>query len=76
MNVFLLHTVHLVAFHKALILLVNSGGTRAEGLNVVVQVPAQVLIKYCGHEVELFVIVFLHEKGKVANCGFICVFSV
>lgn len=71
-NECLLHTVHLVAFYKALILLVNGGGggTSAEGLNVVVQIPAQVLIKYCGHEMEFFVIVFLHEerreKGKVS----------
>ena len=54
--------MHLVAFHKALILLVNSGGSSGEGLNVFIQIPAKVLIKDCGHEVELFVVVFLHVK--------------
>lgn len=66
-----LHTVHLVAFHKALILLVNSGGSSGEGPNVFIQIPAQVLIKDCGHEVELFVIVFLH-KEKTDHRGGIC----
>lgn len=63
-DVYFLRTVHLVALHKALVLLVNSGGSSGEGPDVVIQIPTQILIKHCGHEVELFVVVFLHvEKG-------------
>lgn len=64
MNVCLLQTVHLVALYKALILLVNSGGSSGEGFNVVIQIPAQVFIKYCSQEVKLLVIVFLHRRRE------------
>ena len=76
-NVCLLHTMHLVAFYKGV---VNSDRTRYGSL-VLFQIPAQVLIKCCGHEVELFVIVLLHEekreikRGKVSNDGFIATFK-
>ena len=59
-----LHTVHLVALHKALVLLVNSGGSCGVGLNVVIQIPAQVFIKHCSQEVELFLVIFLHEEKR------------
>lgn len=61
---FLLLTIHLVALHEALILLVNNVGGTGEVVNVIVQVPAQILIKHCGQEVELFIIVPLHEGKK------------
>lgn len=67
----LLHTVHPVAFNKALVLLVDSRlpGSSGQGPNVVVQIPAQVLIKHSGQEVELFVIVFLHEEKREERGG-------
>lgn len=52
--------MHFVALHKALILLVNSGGSSGEGLDVVIQIPALIFIKYCSQEVKLFVVVFLY----------------
>lgn len=55
--------MHFVALHEALVLLFDSGRSSGEGSDVVVQIPAQVLIKHRGHEVELFVIVFLHEEA-------------
>lgn len=72
-----LHTVptmHFVALDEALILLVDSVGSSSESPNVVIEIPAQVLIKYSGHEVKLFIIVFLHEKrerwrGDVSDFG-------
>lgn len=60
-----LHTVptmHFVALDEALVLLVDSVGSSSP--NVVIKIPAQVLIKYSGHEVKLFIIVFLHEKRE------------
>lgn len=59
--------MHLVALHEALVLLVNSGGRSGERPNVVVQIPAQVLVKHRGHEVELFIIVFLQEQKRNRN---------
>lgn len=76
--------MHFVALHEALVLLFDSGRSSGEGSDVVVQIPAQVLIKHRGHEVELFVIVFLHEEagkknrhgtGKPALC-FVCTLSI
>lgn len=64
----LLQTVHLVALYEAFILLVNSGGSSGEGFNVVIQIPAQVFIKYCSQEVKLFVIVFLHRRRQTSKC--------
>lgn len=58
------HTVHLVALHKAFILLVNCAGSCSVGPDVVIQIPAQVFIKHCSQEVVLFIIVFLHQKKK------------
>lgn len=62
-----LHTVptmHFVALDEALVLLVDSVGSSSESPNVVIKIPAQVLIKYSSHEVKLFIIVFLHEKRE------------
>lgn len=59
-----LHTVHLVAFNEAFILLVNSGRRGGECPDVVIQIPAQVLIKHRGHQVEFFVKVFLGDRKK------------
>lgn len=56
------HTVHLVAFNEVLILFVNSAVSGGEGQNVFIQVPAQILIKHGGQEMELFIIVFLCKK--------------
>lgn len=52
-------TVHSVAFHEGLVLLVDGGRRSGECPDVVVQIPAQVLIKHCGQQVEFFVIVSL-----------------
>lgn len=64
MSLRLLHTMHLVAFNEALIFLVNSGRSGGEGLDVVIEIPAQVLIKHRGHEMEFFVIVFLRDENR------------
>lgn len=61
------HTVHLVALHKAFVLLLNCCRSCSVGPNVVIQIPAQVFIKHCSQEVVLFIIVFLHEKKKEAE---------
>lgn len=58
-----LRTVHLVAFNEVLILFVNSGRSGGEGQNVFIQIPAQILIKHGGQEMELFIIVFLCKKN-------------
>lgn len=58
-------TVHFVALYKVFILLVDRVGSSCESSDVVIQIPAEVLVKHCGHEVELFVIIFLHHiRGK------------
>lgn len=54
--------MHPVAFHKALVLLVDGRGRRGEGPDVVIQIPAQVLIKHCGQQMEFFVIVSLSQN--------------
>lgn len=51
--------MHLVAFHEALVLLVDAGGRSGEGPDVLIQVPAQVLVKHRGQQMELLVIVSL-----------------
>lgn len=58
------HTMHLVAFDKAVFLFVNSSRSSGEGRNVFIQVPAQIFIKHSGQEMELFIIVFLCEGSK------------
>lgn len=60
-----LQTVHLVAFNEVLILFVNSGRSGSEGQNVCIQIPAQILIKHGGQEMELFIVVFLCKKIQI-----------
>lgn len=59
-----LRTVHLVAFDEAFVLLVDSGRRSGECPDVLIQIPAQVLIKHRGHQVEFFVIVFLGDRKR------------
>lgn len=66
-NACLLQTVHLVALYEALILLVNGGGSSGEGFDVIIQIPAQVFVKYCSQEVEFFIIVFLHGRRQMSK---------
>ena len=65
-----LHTVHPVALFEALVLLVDGVGSGGVSQDVVVQIPAEVLIENRGHEVELFVIVFLHRERDPLNFSY------
>lgn len=72
-----LHTVHSVAFHEALVLLVDGGGRSGVCPDVVVQIPAQVLIKHCGQQMEFFGIVSLcgrvetKQRKRLRKCFFL-----
>lgn len=59
--------MHSVAFHEALVLLVDGSGRGGERPDVVIQVPAQVLIKHCGQQMEFFVIFYLHDSQNKAK---------
>lgn len=73
--------MHSVAFHEALVLLVDAGGRSGVCPDVVVQIPAQVLIKHCGQQVEFFGIVSLcgrvetKQKKRLRKCLFFYLFN-
>lgn len=73
-------TVHSVAGHEVLVLLVDRGRRSGERADVVVQIPAQVLIKHCGQQMEFFVIVSLcgkmETKRKKRLMGFFNIFNI
>lgn len=57
--------MHFVRFLEVLILLVDSFRSLGKLVNVVIQEPAQVLIKHCSQHVELLVHVFLKWEINV-----------
>lgn len=67
--------MHSVAVHEALVLLVDGGGRSGVRPDVVVQVPAQVLIEHCGQQVEFFVIVPLRGGVETKQTGSVSVFN-